>query len=284
MNPAQRRARGAAHRGVLLAAALALGGTLGTGAHAETTCTAVSDALSGKLLRHEGACEERITPASTFKIALSLMGYDAGYLSDEHLPALPFREGYADWVPSWRATTNPTSWIRNSVVWYSQRLTEWLGEERFRHYVEAFGYGNEDVSGDPGKSNGLSEAWLTSSLKISPLEQLQFLHKVVARQLPVSARAYDMTNRITAVGVLPNGWDVHGKTGNGSRRDADGSVDRTRQVGWFVGWASKGKRVLAFARCLQDEEPQSESAARRAREGMMRDLPGLLDSLSAPSR
>lgn len=265
---------------VRLAALLALSGALYFPAvQAAASCTALADAVTGKVLKREGVCDQRVTPASTFKIALSLMGYDSGYLTDEHLPALPFHEGYADWVPSWKATTDPTTWIRNSVVWYSQQLTEWLGAERFRHYVEAFHYGNEDVSGDPGQSNGLSRAWLNSSLRISPLEQLQFLHRMLTRQLPVSASAYDMTNHITAVGVLPDGWEVHGKSGNGSRMNADGSVDHTLHIGWFVGWASKGKRVVAFARCVEDEEPQSESAAKRAREGMMQDLPGMLDSL-----
>jgi hypothetical protein len=37
--------------------------------------------------------------------------------------------------------------------------------------------------------------------------------------------------------------------------------------------------VLAFARCIQDDGPQPEPVARRAREGMLADLPGLLDSL-----
>jgi beta-lactamase class D len=265
---------------VRIATVLALSGALQfPTAQAAATCTAVADAHTGKLLQRTGVCDQRVTPASTFKIALSLMGYDSGYLIDEHQPALPFRAGYADWIPSWKATTDPTSWIKNSVVWYSQLLTQWLGEARFRHYVEAFHYGNADVSGDPGESNGLSRAWLSSSLRISPLEQLQFLHRIVTRQLPVNARAYDMTNRVTAVGVLPDGWELHGKSGNGSRINADGSVDRTRQVGWFVGWASKGKQVIAFARCLQDDEPQSESAAKRARAGMMQDLPGILASL-----
>jgi beta-lactamase class D len=247
-------------------------------ANAATTCTALSDAATGRLLRQDGSCAERVTPASTFKIALSLMGYDSGYLTDEHLPALPFHEGYVDYIPSWKATTDPTTWIKNSVIWYSQQLTEWLGEERFRHYVEAFYYGNADVSGDPVRHDGLTHSWLSSSLRISPLEQLEFLHRVVTRQLPVSARAYELTSRITAVGELPGGWEVHGKSGNGARLNADATVDHTRQIGWFVGWASKGKRVVAFARCIQDDEPQSESVAKRAREGLLRDLPGLLDS------
>jgi beta-lactamase class D len=276
MNITPRRARPS----VCLAAVLALTGALQCPAtQAGATCTAMADAQTGRVLKREGACEQRVTPASTFKIALSLMGYDSGFLSDEHLPALPFHEGYVDYIPSWKATTDPTTWISNSVVWYSQQLTEWLGEERFRHYVEAFHYGNADVSGDPVRHDGLTHAWLSSSLRISPLEQLQFLHTIITRQLPVSARAYDMTSRITAVGTLANGWEVHGKSGNGARVNADGTVDHTRQIGWFVGWASKGARVVAFARCIQDDGPQPEPVARRAREGMLRDLPGMLDSL-----
>ncbi len=73
-------------------------------AHASAVCTALADASGGamKLLMHQGDCARRVTPASTFKIAISLMGYDAAYLKDEHAPSLPFREGYVDWRPNWR--------------------------------------------------------------------------------------------------------------------------------------------------------------------------------------
>ena len=75
----------------------------------------------------EGVCDERVPPASTFKIPIALMGYDAGFLQDEHNPTLPFKEGYADWIKSWRADTDPTVWMRDSVVWYSQQVTLSLG-------------------------------------------------------------------------------------------------------------------------------------------------------------
>ena len=64
-------------------------------------------AAFGKILKQEGTCDKRVTAASTFKIAISLMGYDAGFQVDEHTPALPFRDGYLDWNSSWRATTDP---------------------------------------------------------------------------------------------------------------------------------------------------------------------------------
>ncbi len=46
---------------------------------------------------------ERISPCSTFKITLSLMGYDRGILKDEQNPTWDFQEGYDDWLVEWRA-------------------------------------------------------------------------------------------------------------------------------------------------------------------------------------
>lgn len=257
------------------------GVAISASAQAEILCTAIADAASGALWRHEGTCDRRVTPASTFKIAIGLMGYDFGYLIDEHSPRLTFRKGDPDWMPSWRQPTDPTSWIKNSVVWYSQRVTRRLGEQRFQQYVTSFRYGNEDVSGDHGQHNGLTHAWLGSSLQISPLEQLNFLEQVVQRRLAVTARAYDMVDRITKIGTLPNGWEIHGKTGTGFPITSDGSTDEDHAFGWFVGWASNGSRSVVFARLVQDSEAQSVPAGLRAREAFMKELPGILEGSGA---
>lgn len=258
---------------------LAVSASVPAAAHAKTLCTAIADARTGEVLKREGSCGTRVFAASTFKIAISLMGYDSGFLTDAHSPALPFREGYPDWIPTWKATTDPTSWIKNSVVWYSQQVTKFLGEERFQRYVSDFHYGNEDVSGDPGMHNGLSRSWLSSSLRISPLEQLAFLGRLANRQLPVTEHAYDMTSRITALGTIGDGWEIHGKTGAGAPRNADGSLAGNRAYGWFVGWASRDGRTLVFARLIQNERKEPVSPGLRARTAMMRELPTLLDPL-----
>jgi len=243
-------------------------------AHAETRtiCTAVADVVTGKPIVQEGTCEASVTPASTFKIAISLMGYDAGVLKDARTPELPFEEGYADWRPEWKQATDPTSWMAKSVVWYSQQITRSLGNERFQDYVAEFDYGNEDVSGDPGKHNGLTNAWLSSSLKISPLGQLEFLRKIVSRELAVSSDAFDMTAKLIDNGVQSSGWHVHGKTGAGLPTGADGAPQPGRPYGWFVGWATKGDRTVVFARLIQDSERQPTAPGARARETVMRDL------------
>jgi beta-lactamase class D len=141
-------------------------------AQARTVCTAIGDAVTGKVLLQEGDCVTRVTPASTFKIAISLMGFDSGFLKDAHNPTLPFREGYVDWRGAeWKKPTDPKRWIEYSVVWFSQQVTRHLGAARFQKYADAFDYGNRDLSGDPGKNNGLMFSWIGSSLQIAPLEQ-----------------------------------------------------------------------------------------------------------------
>ncbi len=257
-----------------------LGAGLAASAGAAPLCTVLADGASGRILRQQGRCDERQTPASTFKIALSLMAFDAGFLTDERHPALPYREGYVASDPSWKTTVDPTSWVANSVVWYSQQITVWLGKDRLHDYVVRFSYGNQDLSGNPGMNDGLTQAWLDSSLRISPLEQVAFLHRVVTRQLGVSARAYDMTARITALGSLPNGWTVHGKTGTGFAMKGDGGPDLTRQLGWFVGWAVKGPRTIVFARDVTDEHPENVRAGVRVRAAMLEELPALLDDVA----
>ena len=256
----------------------ALSAFLGTApAQAATICTAMADAKAGTVLLQEGNCIDRVTPASTFKIALSLMGYDAGFLKDEHKPVLPYRQGYVDWGgAAWRQDTDPSRWMQYSVVWYSQQITQALGAERFQKYARALRYGNADVSGDPGKDNSLERSWISSSLKISPLEQLGFLRKLVNDQLPVSKQAMEHTRRLTRLEDV-GGWQVHGKTGAAYPRKADGSVDEEHAYGWFVGWASKGERTIVFARLVQDEKKGTQSAGLRTRETMLKELPALLE-------
>ncbi|WP_091738185.1 class D beta-lactamase [Phenylobacterium immobile] len=261
----------------ILLGGLAAGLVLATGAEARVVCTVAVDAVAGQILVEQGDCSRQVTPASTFKIAISLMGYDAGVLKDEHNPVLPFKPGYPDWRPAWRQPTDPARWMRESVVWYSQQVTQALGAKRLSAYVSRFDYGDHDLTGSAGKDDGLTTAWLSSSLHISPLGQVQFLRKVVRRTLPVSRQAYDMTDRITRIDGAFDGWMVHGKTGAGAGRSLTGAYDARNELGWFVGWATKGDRKVVFARLIQnDGEVVAEPAGFRARATMLKELPAIL--------
>ncbi|MDF1601233.1 class D beta-lactamase [Mesorhizobium sp. YIM 152430] len=249
-----------------------------TGAKAAEICTLIADGKSGAVLMERGDCHTPVTPASTFKVPLAVMGYDAGFLTAPDAPVLDFQEGYPDWIAEWRRPTDPAAWMRHSVVWYSQRITQALGAERLSAYAAAWGYGNADFSGDPGFDNGLERAWIASSLQVSPVEQVRFLHGLVNRTLPVSAAAMDMTVAIVE-GHSAGEWSVRGKTGSAFPRLADRSFDRSRAWGWYVGWATKGERSVVFARLNQDEQRTEGPSGIRARGGFLAELPGLMAGL-----
>lgn len=201
----------------------------------------------------EGACMQRHQPQSTFKIAISLMGYDTGVLIDETHPMVPFVPGDADDIEVWKHPHNPALWLKNSCVWYSRFVTQKLGMEKFKKYVQEFQYGNEDVSGNRGENNGLINSWISSSLQISPLEQVQFLEKYLNAQLPVKESAGLFTHNILYLQDLPNGWKLYGKTGTGDLLNSDGSHDTAHERGWFIGWIEKGRQKIIFAQYIEVE-------------------------------
>lgn len=251
-------------------------------AEGRIVCTLIEEAgqpEADRPLVADGDCDTRYSPASTFKIAISLMGFDAGALTSPTAPEMPFREGYVDWREAWKQPADPSRWMRESVVWYSQQVTTRLGIEKFRHYVEAFDYGNRDISGNRGNVNGLTDAWLSSSLAISPTEQVAFLRKMLSGDLPVSAAAVKNTGAITDYGVRRGGWRVHGKTGSGLPKDENGSLMWGRPFGWFVGWAERDGRTVVFARLIQEAEKPEKPAGLKTRDGLFADYFDRLDGL-----
>jgi beta-lactamase class D len=243
---------------------------------AGTLCTLVIDSKSGAVLTENGDCETRVTPASTFKIALAAIGFEEGLLAGPHEPVRQYRKGEVDWGGrSWRGRVDPTSWMKHSVVWYSQRLTRKLGAEALEARARAIGYGNADFSGDPGKRNGLERAWIASSLAVSPREQARFLRGLLNRTLPLSGSAMAQTEALVESWNVEGDWTLNGKTGAAYPRRADGSFDRTRGYGWFVGWASRGDTRVVFVRLTQDEVRHPVSPGLRARDALLAEWPAL---------
>jgi beta-lactamase class D len=239
----------------------------------DVECTLVLDAASGETLYRDGVCDQRFSPASTFKVPLALIGYDAGILSDEHTPSWDYKPEFKA-VQRDQKTVDPTVWERDSVLWFSQEITRRLGNERFAGYVSKLDYGNTDVSGNAGKNDGLTRSWLNSSLEISPVEQVDFLRRLLARKLPVSDKAYAMTEAILPTFQAGGGWTVQGKTGTTRlRNDADKA---NRSLGWFVGWAQKDARQIVFARLVIDTKRSDTPKGPQTRTMFLKDLPNLI--------
>ncbi len=235
----------------------------------DVACLVVADAASGAVVHSEGEeCKERIGPASTFKLPLAVIGFDAGILVDSDAPAWPYHARYEAVRSVDRKTTTPRTWIHNSVLWYSRVLVQHLGATRFEGYVQDFDYGNADVSGERGVGNGMTHAWLNTSLQISPVEQLRFIQRLLAYDLPVADEAIGKALSLLPTFEAGGGWTLRGKTGTGYLRDPDGRQTR-RQYGWFIGWAENAESKFAFAYLVKDETGGKSAAGPRARDDLI---------------
>ncbi|MBN9543127.1 MAG: class D beta-lactamase, partial [Alphaproteobacteria bacterium] len=221
---------------------------------------------NGKVVKQEGECEKRHSPFSSFKIPIALMGFDSGILKNENSPKVDFteetRKNFEPWyfphkypiqMFSARSQT-PSSWMKYSVVWFSQYVTVKLGMEKFQDYVNKFEYGNKDISGDKGKNNGLMNSWIQSSIQISPIEQVNFIEKLSNKNLPISKQAQEQTIKIIKLEDVWDDWKLYGKTG-GSKTN-----------GWFIGWVEKDGRTIQFAQYLAQPADSLMSGGRVAKE------------------
>lgn len=243
---AERTAGGA---GAALLCVLAAAAMLAAGpARAAEDCFLVTDLDSGRVLAKQGLCAARHPPNSTFKVALALMGFDAGLLKSASQPVFSPPPGPEPEREAARGPQTPRSWMVNSVVWYSQILARQLGEERIRSYLKGFAYGSEAIGGIKGQEEPLANFWLSSSLRISPREQVEFLRRMLKGELPVSNEAVSSTMRLMALDEQPAGWLAFGKTGSGFQRMEDGTLNRARPFGWFVGFAQKSGKTAVFVR------------------------------------
>lgn len=209
-----------------------------------------------KIIKTIGECEHRQAPFSTFKVVLALMGFDAGILKTKDSPQWSFKEEYEKNFQSWYTREKgleyqwcqdhtPATFMKYSVVWFSHQITARLGAEKFQDYVSnRLNYGNKDVSGTPGKNDGLLNSWLGTSLQISPREQVEFLEKLCANELPLSKDAQEKTREIMDREEEWDGWKLYGKTGGGSGGN-----------GWFIGWIEKDGQRIIFAQYLDLTDP-----------------------------
>lgn len=220
----------------------------------------MQDVDSEQIVIKEGDFSIRLSPYCTFNILLSLAGFDSGILTDAYNPEWPFKEEYRREILSWNdsfqekwaVSHHPMNWMKNSCIWFSQRLAEKLGIESLTDYVGIGDYGNQDFQGDEGKGNGLRHAWIGSSLRISPLEQVNFITRMLRQELPISYRATDLTREILYLEELSNGMTLYGKTSAGSHGKGR---DSTYKVGWFVGWVEIESRRFSFAYLVHGTEP-----------------------------
>ncbi len=194
--------------------------------------------------------QKRVSPLSTFKILNSLISLETAVLKDENMV---FKwSGKRHDIDTWSEDHSLSSAFSNSVVWFFQEVAAKVGEEKMQNLLRVIEYGNADISG------GLTNFWLDSSLRISPLEQVVFLRKFYFYDLGFSRRNIDIVKKMMIISK-DNGTVLSGKSGLAGKH-----------LGWFVGYVEKDNNVYFFATKIEGTNI-THSAARELTEGILRD-------------
>jgi predicted dipeptidase len=200
----------------------------------------VLDAASDTWYAADAAlAQQRFIPASTFKIFSALVALETGVIAgiDSVMPW--------DGVVRGRTELNRDLTLlegfRLSAVPHFQALVREIGAQRMQQHIDAVGYGNRDISG------GIDQFWLTGALRISPLEQVQFLQRLYNNELPFSQRSMDAVKTLMLSEDTP-ALRIRGKTGLAV-------LEAQENTGWWVGWEETAAGVRFFAALLQAKAP-----------------------------
>jgi len=121
-------------------------------------------------------------PASTFKIANSLIALETGVVGDPDKDVFKW-DGVTRSFEAWNKDHTLRSAIAASAVPVYQEIARRIGQDRMQKYVDLLDYGNHNIGG------GIDQFWLTGALRIDPVQQVDFVDRLRRRALPVSKRS-----------------------------------------------------------------------------------------------
>ncbi len=181
-------------------------------------------------------------PASTFKIANSLIALETGVVEDPDRDVFKW-DGVVRSIAAWNRDHTMRSAIAASAVPVYQEIARRIGAERMQKYVNLLEYGNRDIGG------GIDQFWLTGNLRIDPVQQVDFVDRLRRGTLPVSKRSQDLVRDILPVTRVGDAV-IRAKSG------LLGAEIGKPSLGWMVGWAEKGNANTVFALNMDCKEPQ----------------------------
>ena len=173
----------------------------------------------------------RVAPNSTYKIYDALFGLEEEIITPENSFIAWNGETYP--FEAWNADQTLQSAMNSSVNWYFESVDEQLGAANISNYIEEIGYGNENISGD------FSTYWMESSLKISPIEQVELLTQLQNNSFGFAPENINAVKNAICLSSSDAGT-FYGKTGTGR-------VDGQDVNGWFIGYIETVDNTYFFA-------------------------------------
>ena len=198
----------------------------------------------------------RVAPNSTYKIYDALFGLEEGVITPANSLIKWNWKNYP--FEAWNTDQTLQSAMGASVNWYFQTIDERLGADSIQKYLHQIGYGNENLSGN------LSSYWLNSSLKISPIEQVELLVKLHNNRFGFSLENTGTVKNALHISSSAFG-DLYGKTGTGRVNGQDVN-------GWFIGFVENAYNTYFFASNIQYQKHATGKKASEITLSVLSDL------------
>lgn len=189
----------------------------------------------------------RTSPDSTYKLYSALFGLEEGIISPKDSLLMWDKTVYP--FTAWNADQDLYSAMQNSVNWYFQNIDNQIGSPVIRDYIEAIGYGNEYVRLED------RAYWLESSLKISPVEQVQLLTDLYNNRFDFHSENIAAVKQSIRL-ISSDTVQVYAKTGTGR-------VDGADVNGWFIGYVETQSGTYFFAANIQSDAGANGTNAAR---------------------
>ncbi len=133
-------------------------------------------------------------------------------------------------VDAWNADLRLEDAFRSSCIWYFRKVIEEVGQETIQEELNKLDYGNCDISEWSGSGvNSFPELnvfWIESSLLISPIEQVEVLHKIMEGETIYAESEIEILKALCYLRLVIQ--KIYGKTGTG-----------TNGTAWFIGFVEK---------------------------------------------
>lgn len=191
---------------------------------------------------NQSLCEQKVSPYSTFKIISTLVSLQNGVL--ESTSSTMNYSGIQYAIPEWNGNLTLKEAFQSSCIWYFRQVIDAVGAKEIENELNKLSYGNCDISQWNGSGinpqQELNGFWLDSSLKISPLEQVEVLSKIFEGNSIYNDENVAILKDIMLIDDSGE-QKVYGKTGSNSNGKA-----------WFVGFTEENGSNEYFAIYLDD--------------------------------
>lgn len=188
-------------------------------------------------------------PASTFKIPNTLIALETGVLPNEEYVFT--WDGKKRSLAAWERDLTVKEAFQASCVPCYQEIARKIGFEQMSTWTKNFGYGTLAIT-----PASLDSFWLRGPSNISSYQQIDFLLKLVTRELPISERTLSLMRHIMMV-EQTEAYTLRAKTGWGTR----GGIDN----GWYVGYVETIHNTYIFATNVEPSNPAETSHFAAAR-------------------